>query len=243
MTQTATTPIETPPEPRAPRGLVDLLVRPMHWLTGPILAKELRVASRRKRMYALRMLYLVLMGLILVPIWINMMDRNHYYGLGDNVSAAYRMADVGRTLVPVIIWIQFIAVQLVAMLSMSTSVSDEISRRTLGALLTTPMNAWQLVMGKLASRLIQCVSLILMSLPILALLTIFGGVQWSYVLIGLTLTLSMMLVVSSVTMFFSILNRRPYAAFLEALLTVAVLLLTPTRWDGSPPRDCLWFHI
>jgi len=197
-------------------------ILPLHWLTGPILTKELRVASRRKRTYALRLIYLAVVALILVPIWARA-SGDGYYDY-DTTSAVYRMADLGRTIVPAIVWIQYIAVQLVAMLSMSTSVSDEIARRTLGALLTTPMTAWQLVMGKLASRLVQCVGLIAMSLPILALLTVFGGVQWSFVLSGLALTLSTMLIVSSVTMVFSILNRRPYVAFLEGLLTLGVLL-------------------
>ena len=208
-----------------PRGLTDLLARPMHWLTGPILDKELRVASRRKRLYALRTLYLTLMALILVPAWNSVVDSGYYRGnyYGD-AAIAYRMADLGRTIVPFIVWMQYVAVQLVAMLTMSTSVSDEIARRTLGTLLTTPMNAWQLVMGKLASRLVQCVSLLAMSLPVLALLTVFGGVQWSFVLIGLALTFSTLLIVSSVTMFFSILNRRSYLVFIESLLTVAVLI-------------------
>jgi len=197
----------------------------MHWLTGPILTKELRVASRRRRVYVLRLVYLAVMAMILVPLWSGVMDRGYYDAYdGTAASMVYRMADLGRTIVPAIVWIQFIAVQLVAMLTMSTSVSDEIARRTLGTLLTTPMNAWQLVIGKLASRLVQCVSLLAMSLPVLALLTVFGGVEWSFVLIGLALTLSTMLIVSSVTMYFSIHNSRPYLVFLESLLALGILL-------------------
>jgi len=205
---------------------VDILARPMHWLTGPILAKELRVASRRKPVYVLRLMYLAVMAAILLPLWSGVMDRGaHEYGPYDGSAASivYRMADLGRTIVPAMVWIQYIAVQLVAMLTMSASISDEISRRTLGTLLTTPMNAWQLVVGKLASRLVLCVSLLAMSLPILALLTVFGGVQWSFVLIGLALTLSTLLIVASVTMHFSIYNSRPYLAFLESLLTLGIL--------------------
>ncbi|MCL2701819.1 MAG: ABC transporter permease subunit [Phycisphaerae bacterium] len=225
MTQTVTPQTEdtATTAPAGRRGFVDLLARPMHWLTGPILDKELRVASRRKRLYLLRTLYLVLMALILVPIWHGAMDTGYHRYSGDGASMAYRMADLGRALVPVIVWIQYVAVQLVAMLAMSTSISDEISRRTLGTLLTTPMNAWQLVMGKLASRLVQCVGLLAMSLPILALLTVFGGVEWSFVLIGLALTLSTLLIVASVTMVFSIRSRKPYVVFLESGLTLAIL--------------------
>jgi len=200
----------------------------MHWFTGPILTKELRVASRRKRMYALRLAYLAVMALILVPVWASVSRYGSgYSGAGYDPTNAYRMADMGRTLVPVIVWIQFFAVQLVAMLTMSTSISDEISRRTLGALLTTPLNAWQLVIGKLTSRLVWCASLLAMSLPILALLTVFGGVAWSFVLMGLAMTLSTMLLVASVTMWFSISNRRPYVVFLETLLGVGVIYVVP----------------
>jgi len=233
MTDTATIqPDAAVTPPRSRRGLADVLTRPIHWFTGPILTKELRVASRRKRLYALRLAYLAVMTMILVPIWFEAMDRNEFVSRGyyssrvedSATNAAYRMADIGRTLVPAIVWIQFAAVQLVAMLSMSTSISDEITRRTLGTLLTTPINAWQLVMGKLASCLVQCVGLLAMSLPVLMLLTVFGGVEWSFVLIGLALTLSSLLIVSSVTMYFSVHNRRPYVAFLESLLALGILL-------------------
>ena len=231
MTEAATTQPDavatTAPFPRRRRGLADILARPMHWLTGPILAKELRVASRRKRMYVLRLMYLVAMALIIVPIWSNVMDRGTYSGNYDAASAIYRMADLGKTLVLAIVWIQFFAVQLVTLLTMCTSISDEISRRTLGTLLTTPLNAWQLVIGKLTSRLVPCVGLLAMSLPILAMLTVFGGVKWSFVLIALSQTLAVALVIAVVTMFFSILNRRPYLVFLESLLAVGVIFAVP----------------
>ena len=48
-------------------GILDwLTLQPM---TGPILDKELRVTSRRKRYFVLRVVYLALLLIILAMVW------------------------------------------------------------------------------------------------------------------------------------------------------------------------------
>jgi len=226
MTQTDIQPVTgTTTAASGSRGLIDILTRPLWLLTGPILTKELRVASRRRRMYSLRLLYLVVLALFIIPIWHSVTDT--VFRPATGATLVYRMSEVGKVLVPSLVWVQFFVVQMVAVLTMSTSISDEVFRRTLGALLSTPINAWQVVIGKLASRLVQCISLVLMSLPILALLTVFGGVRWQFVIVALCITLSTMLLVGSVTMFFSIFNRRPYMAILQAVLALGLLFALP----------------
>ena len=124
------------------------------WLTGPIFDKELRVSSRRRRNYVLRFVYLALLTLFLVLIWLEEVKVRG--------SAAYRisrMARAGQTIVVFAIWFQFCATQLIAVIMLSTSISDEIYNRTLGVLMTTPINSFQIVIGKLFSKLLQLILL------------------------------------------------------------------------------------
>ena len=56
----------------------------------------------------------------------------------------------------------------------ATAVSSERLGRTLNVLLATPITAWQIIAGKLASRLLVAITLIGLSLPVLALRGCWG---------------------------------------------------------------------
>ncbi len=190
----------------------------LSWLTGPIFDKELRVSSRRRRNYVLRSAYLTLFTIILVFIWLN---EVRYLG-----SAAYRisrMARAGQTITIFIVWFQFCAIQLIAIIMLSTSISDEIDNRTLGLLMTTPINSFQIVMGKLFSKLLQIILLLAISLPLLAIVRIFGGVPWDYIISSLCITLATLIFVSSLSMFFSIYFRKAYVVIIMTILFLGVL--------------------
>jgi ABC-type transport system involved in multi-copper enzyme maturation permease subunit len=106
---------------------------------------------------------------------------------------------------------------------MSTAISDEIHHATLGTLMTTPITSLQVVMGKLLSRLWHLVVLLAVSLPVLTLVRVFGGVSWSYVVSSTCVTLSSAIFLGSVSLYFSIFNRRAYAAILKTAGTAVVL--------------------
>ena len=217
----------------------------LSWLTGPIFAKELRVSSRRRRNYVLRFLYLLLFVTFLTPVWVSSM-------VGRQATAALyasRMAQAGQKITVTIIWFQFCATQLVALVMLSTAISDEIYHRTLGVLMTTPINSFQIVMGKLFSRLLQLMLLMAISLPLLAIIRIFGGVPWGYIVSSLCITLTTVIFVGSLSLFFSILNRRAYVVIILTVIILGVLfallpLLTALvvdvmNWDNRATVDSL----
>ena len=190
----------------------------LSWLTGPIFDKELRVSSRRRRNYVLRFAYLALFTIILVFVWLEVV---RFSG-----SAAYRisrMARAGQAITLFIVWFQFCSTQLIAIIMLSTSISDEIDNRTLGLLMTTPINSFQIVMGKLFSKLLQIILLLAISLPLLAIVRIFGGVPWDYIVSSLCITLVTIIFVSSLSMFFSIYFRKAYIVIIMTILSLGVL--------------------
>jgi len=194
-------------------------LNPAH-LTGPILNKELRVSSRRRRNYALRSIYLALLVGFVVVSWLAAVQINTQAATALQVA---RMSLAGTTVITTVIWFQFVATQLIAIIMLSTSISDEIHHRTLGILMTTPINSLQIVMGKLLSKLLQLILLLAISLPLLAIVRVFGGVPWSYVISGLCVTLTAAVFAGSLSLYFSISSRRAYVVILKTAFTLAII--------------------
>ncbi|MEN6424809.1 MAG: ABC transporter permease subunit [Phycisphaerales bacterium] len=188
------------------------------WLTGPIFDKEMRVSSRRRRNYLLRFVYVGLFTLLLALIWAESVPYR-----STSAYQSSRMAQAGQIIVTAILWFEFLTAQVIAIVMLSTSISDEIHHRTLGVLMTTPIGSFQIVVGKLLSKLLQLVLLLAISLPLLAIVRVFGGVPWDVLIAGLCVTLTTTLFVGSLSLFFSIFTRRAYSVILTTILAVAVL--------------------
>ena len=195
-------------------------------LTGPIFEKELRVSSRRKRNYFLRFAYLVLLTIFVAFTWVVTMKIG---GSASQIYQASRMSEAGKYITTTIVWFQFISIQFLAAVMLSTAINDEIYHRTLGLLMATPISSVQIVIGKLLSRLLQLVLLLAISLPLLSMIRVFGGVPWDYVISSLCITLTTVIFVGSVSLFFSIFNRKAYVVIIMTVLALGILFgLSPS---------------
>jgi ABC-type transport system involved in multi-copper enzyme maturation permease subunit len=189
----------------------------LSWLTGPIFDKELRVSSRRRRNYTLREIYIILLTFFIAIVWLSVVKS-----VGSTAYQKSRMALAGKTIVTTIVMFQFFATQAIAVIMLSTSISDEIYHRTLGLLMTTPIGSFQIVIGKLFSKLLQIILLLAISLPLLAIVRVFGGVPWNYVLSSLCITLTAVIFAGSLSLYFSF-NRRAYVVIIKTIVTIGVL--------------------
>ena len=190
------------------------------WITGPIFGKELRVASRRKMTYVFRTLYLV----ILIGV-LGLTSASISAYVASSAVTVARMSEIGRGLTMVVAWIQFIAAQILAGILLSTAINDEVNRRTLGILLTAPITSLQIVAGKLFGALCQVLILVAVSLPAMAVIRVFGGVPWQFLLAAISITASTALFIGSLSLVFSILCRHAYTSVLLTVLTTAALFL------------------
>ena len=190
------------------------------FLAGPILAKELRVSSRRRRNFVLRGGYVAALLVLVLLVWVNTVDTRNTDNLADFINS---MSEAGKALIAGIAWFQFAALQIVALVMLSTSISEEVYAKTLGVLMTTPIRSFQIVVGKLFSKIFQLLLLLALSLPLLGVLRVFGGVPWDYIVATVCVTFTSVLVVASVTMFFSICFRHAFVTILVSFGTLAVL--------------------
>ena len=200
------------------------LIDPARWF-GPIFDKELRVTSRRLRYYLLRFAYVAGLGIILFIVWSNEI-------LASSVNSAAwritRLSVIGKNIIISIVWFQFLVSQFLAASMLSDSISEEIYRRTLGVLMTTPMNSFHIITGKLFSRLLQIILLLALSLPLLALMRIFGGVPWNYLVSSLCITLAAVVFTGSLSLYFSIRSPRSAQAMSGTVSVCLLLYLSPS---------------
>jgi ABC-type transport system involved in multi-copper enzyme maturation permease subunit len=205
----------------------------LHRLAGPVFDKELRVSARRGRNYALRFAYLVAMTIFVAMIWSADADRapstsaTPVLAKDAATQIASRMAEAGRAIVRDILAFEFLVLPLLASIMLSAAVSEEMNLRTLDVLMSTPTTAREIIRGKIASKMLQLILLLAISLPLLMTVRAFGGVPWQYVVMGLLSVLLACLYVGSITAYFATRFERPYEVVPVACLT-AWITLVPT---------------
>lgn len=189
-------------------------------LLGPIFSKELRVCSRRRRNYVLRCAYIAALGVFILYAWYSIAGGG---GSGSAVYQTSRSSQIGRTAIASIVWFQFIVAQLIAIVMLSSSVSDEIHTGTLAVLMTTPIHSFQIVTGKLLSRLLQLILLLAISLPLLAIVRMFGGVTWSYVISCVCITLTAVVLAGALSLLLSLNYRHAHTVIVVTILFYLVI--------------------
>jgi len=198
-------------------------ISPMR-LAGPSLDKELRTASRRKRTYGYRLLYVVGLLLMILPYWTDAF----YIGRTPIPLQQARMAEGVVYITSRVMWFQFFVLPMASVILLSGAFSEEIARRTLGVLMTTPISGFQMVAGKLLSALSQLVMLMLLSVPILMMMGIYGGLNWRFMAAATGLTLCCSLTAGLTTVWVSTYFRRATVVIIISLLLfMGVYIVVP----------------
>ena len=201
---------------------------------GPVLDKELRVSSRRRRNYVLRSAYVLVLVLFIFIAWARW---TMMAAAGVAAFGVSRQAQIGTSIILTVTWFRFIAAQLIAVVMLINSVSDEVRRGTLAVLMSTPINSLQIVLGKLLSSLLQLFGFIAISLSTLAVVRVFGGVQWQYIVESTCITLTAVLFAASLSLFFSISARKPYSVIVVVLIILVmqygIVILSYVTGAGS----------
>ncbi|MFP4104659.1 MAG: ABC transporter permease [Phycisphaerae bacterium] len=192
---------------------------------GPLFTKELRMSSRRPRFFFLRLMYVCVVLVFIVLMWMSTVER---VNTAEAATRVDQMKSAGQDIVITVSWVQFIAGQLIAVLLLSTSINGEIYHRTMIPLLTTPITAEQLVLGKFFGRLLHVVVLLAVSLPILAIVRVMGGIPWNYVAGAVFITLTACMFAGAMAMLYSVIIDKSIATILATLGTlIGIYMILP----------------
>jgi ABC-type transport system involved in cytochrome c biogenesis permease component len=131
-------------------------------LSFPLIARELRVQSRRRSTYSARVGW----GMAAIAVLL-------FYTLNFPSQSAN-----GKFLLSTIHFYLFVMLFLLAPVGASDAISREKREGTLGLLFLTRLTPRQVVLGKLATHFIRLFYIALMMLPFLMLPVLLGGVDW-----------------------------------------------------------------
>ena len=195
----------------------------------PVLAKELRVAGRRRRSYALRVAYVALLAVFVAVVWAR------HVRLEAAGAGIYRMPDAGKRVATEVLWFQFFALQVAAAAVMATSVGEEVRGHALAALVATPIGGFGIVAGKLLGGMFQLLVLAALSVPVLAVVRVLGGVPWAYVVACACVSLAAGLLAGAIALYVSMRLSEAYQAVTLAVALAAgfQLAMHLLPWTGG----------
>ena len=194
---------------------------------GPVIALELRAASRRRRTYLLRMAYVAALTLYVAMVWVAVVSSVDSQG----AFTRSRMAAAGISVGCGVMWFLILAGPAAAILLTTNCFQEELHHGGLALILGTPLGYSQIVAGRFIGRLAQMLVLLLAALPSLALARVFGGVPLSFVIGGVLLALGSSAVAASQTMLYSVESDHPYQIVFRA--AVMTFMLNFPAWMAA----------
>ena len=186
-----------------------------------ISVKELRGRMRGRRAFAILTLYLVLLGGFAWMVEL-LMETSWTSGFGQSTAGA--SASIGQGIFAALLMLETLQVVFLAPAATAGAVSLEREKQTLGLLVTTPISSIAIVLGKLLSALTYVFLLIAASIPLTAIVFVFGGVGPEDVIRGYVVLLATALGLGAFGLCCSSLVKRTQAA--TAMSIFGVLAIT-----------------
>lgn len=204
-------------------------LRPGALFFGPIFQREVVASGRRRGTYVARCAY-ALGLLVIVGLFFNGMRDSA--GSYSAVSRLQALQTAAPQLALVIAWFQFVAMLLGSPILSAGAICDEKRARTLAVLMTTPLTSAQIVVGKLASRLVHILILSLIATPFLLAIRVCGGLDAALVLGTTALALTTAVLGASLGLLFSVGHARATTAAVMGLLALLLVQGGPAAAEG-----------
>lgn len=186
-----------------------------------IIVKELRGRMRGKRAFIVLTIHVLLLSLFAwMFMRLNEEVMQSRFGFGD--TATFASASIGRGIFIGLLMLQTLMIAVLAPAATAGAISSEREHQTLELLAVTPISSLAIVLGKLLSALAWIFVLIFASIPVTALVFLFGGVSPDDMIRGYVVLFATVIGLGSVGIFFSTLTRRTGAS--TGLTFVATLV-------------------
>ncbi len=209
--------------------------------TGGIAAvgvKELRGRMRGRRAFVILTIYLLLLGGFAWMVEL-LMERSYTTGFGN--SAAFASASIGQGIFAALLFLETLQVVFLAPAATAGAISLEREKQTLDMLIATPISSVAIVLGKLLSALTYVFLLIIASVPLTAVVFVYGGVAPEDVLRGYAVLLATALGLGAFGLLCSSLVKRTQAATAISIFGVLAVtigsLFVLVFWTGMAGTD------
>ncbi len=188
-------------------------------LFGPIFAADVVTSARRTRYYWLRVIYAILvlmvMALCYVPGWT----------AGE--STIQSTANLAAAFFSSFAYLQITAVVLMGPAFTAGAIAVERERRTIEYLFATDLSNVEIVYGKFAAALLRIFVLLLVSIPILAIARLLGGIAYDRMLAVFAVTASTAVAVVALSLTISVWCPRAREAVIRTYMCLFGLIVLP----------------
>jgi ABC-type transport system involved in multi-copper enzyme maturation permease subunit len=191
---------------------------------GPVFNAELLTTARRPRYYVIRFIY----GLIILcQIYLSYQSNSIQFG-GSGQLRIRDMANFGQNIFISFAVLQAVVVLLLTPALVGGAIADEKQRKTLHYLLTSQLSGAEIVLGKLAARLLQVGVLVMLGLPVVSLIGLFGGIDFQLLFLSYGATLTTIYFLATASILVSVFSRRPREAISLLYILELGWLIAPT---------------
>jgi ABC-type transport system involved in multi-copper enzyme maturation permease subunit len=186
--------------------------------------KELRGRVRGRRAFVVLTFYLLFLGLF-AWAWELVAEQRYTQSAQQVGSAALASAYIGQEVFGALILIETLLVVFLAPAFTSGAISLEREKQTLDMLAATPISSLAIVVGKLLSALAYVFLLIAASIPLTAIVFVFGGVGPDDVVRAYAVLIVSALGLGSLGLFISAVMQRTQGATVVTFFSVLFLTL------------------
>lgn len=191
-------------------------------MASPVLYVEMLTVGRRRRYFLLRVGYAML---LLTAAWICYASTFYNYNSGG--SPLKDQAEFAYAFFIAFTWIQLLAVVMMTPAMLAGTIASEHERRTIDYLLTTPLNDWEIALGKFTARFGAVAYQLAVGWPILAIFMTLGGVGPDQLAMSFGTALLTLMSTASMSLAISARARKARESITRTYLVLIALLLIP----------------
>src|SRR5580693_709624 len=193
----------------------------MRWGLSPVFIYECLANSRRGQTYAIRSI-----GVAILLASIATIATTHASRFQSNAWREY--AALGESYFYAIIGVELTLVMLAAPAATAGAICVDRARGTLTHMLATDLSDSEIVLGKLASRLLPVLGLVACSWPVLSICSLLGGIDPTALTLAFAIILAAALLGCTMALALSVWARKPHEVVLVTYtFWILVLLLWP----------------
>ena len=207
----------------------------MRWGLGPVFIYECLANSRRWQTYAIRSIGVAILLAAIAAIAMSRTTMNPAHAWRD-------YAALGESYFYAIIGVELTLVMLAAPAATAGAICVDRARGTLTHMLVTDLSDTEIVLGKLAARLLPILGLVACTWPVLSIGSLLGGIDPTALTLAFAIILAVALLGCTMALALSVWARKPHEVVLATYtFWILVLLLWP-MWSvlsrgglGGPP--------
>lgn len=186
---------------------------------GPVFYFEWLTQARRWQFYAVRS---GIAAALLVAAWLLWVSAPPHVREGRSLAA---YAEFGRALYTAVMGTLLALVLLAAPAATAGAICLDKARGALAQVLATDLSDSEIVVGKLAARLLPVLSLLLVALPVVAVLLLLGGIDPQALLGAMMIAVGLAALGCSLALVFSVWGTKTHEVLLATYATIGLWLL------------------